>query len=369
MKSTFLIAFQIVSIFATAQVLAACRWEKMLGEKIMRFDSDLSLNKELTANEVKEDLECLKIVLRDHYVAIDFYKDIPILTRLDEKIQNSYPSSSIDLIDNIFEIHDGAIDIHIAYSLWHSDYFKSFYKPNKANVKASEEFAKEKVLDLKGFIYFKPGDLRDTISKPQMDFVEFVRDNDKNLVIDMRGNPGGDDPFIDLLTETLFSQTQTVPKSYRYEVDSLFKRAGLCISLKVMGYSSANQYCDNIKSEIQGKTLEDVMSFSIVESGEEFFGRRKTDYQSKIKLLIDSGCASACETLVERLSWHPQVQVIGQNTAGALHFSNAIQIMLPNSGIIASIPTLLHTYENDAPEGVGYAPDIYLDYIDFDFLF
>ncbi|MGE3611731.1 MAG: hypothetical protein AB7I27_19225, partial [Bacteriovoracaceae bacterium] len=47
-----------------------------------------------------------------------------------------------------------------------------------------------------------------------------------------------------------------------------------------------------------------------------------------------------------------------------LGFSNAMTFMLPNSGIVVRLPTLLHKYENDAPEGVGYAPNRELTYID-----
>ena len=51
---------------------------------------------------------------------------------------------------------------------------------------------------------------------------------------------------------------------------------------------------------------------------------------------------------------------------GALHYSNAIKFQLPNSGILTYIPTLYHQYENDAKEGVGYAPQYEFDVINLD---
>jgi C-terminal processing protease CtpA/Prc len=96
---------------------------------------------------------------------------------------------------------------------------------------------------------------------------------------------------------------------------------------------------------------------------QNFEGKRETKFKSKIVLLIDSGCASSCETIVEKLSAHSYAILVGQNTMGALHFSNAVTFMLPNSDIITKVPTLFHKYEFDATEGEGYSPTIRLDFI------
>ena len=61
--------------------------------------------------------------------------------------------------------------------------------------------------------------------------------------------------------------------------------------------------------------------------------------------------------------------MIGENTRGALHFGNAATFMLPHSGILVHMPTRSEVYENDAPEGIGYTPDIISDVVDLDQLF
>jgi hypothetical protein len=365
-KSLLLSISLILSISVGA---AECRWKAMLGDELMHFDSDQSTNKKLSKNEVQEDLECLKIIFNNYYVGQETFKDISFISRIEEKIIFADKSTSLELLDNLFQLHNGAKDLHVGYHIWSTGEMRTFFKAEESLVTINKDFKSEKIVKQANYTYFKPGDLRDQLSDGQSKFVDFVINNDKNLIIDMRNNPGGDDVFVEKLVEALFTPSQDIPKSYTYEVDSLFKSIGMCISLYSHDYYGAQEYCNFTRKTVTDVPFEDLIRFKIHKTVKELFGQRTSNYQSKIAILIDSGCASACETTVEKLSIHPNVTTYGQNTAGALHFANATTVMLPNSGIITKIPTLLHQYDNDAPEGIGYSPDIEKKHIDLDLLF
>jgi len=359
-----------ISLIASISVSAVeCRWKTMLGDELMSFDSDQSINKSLSKDEVQEDLECLKILFNNYYVGQEVFKNIPFIARIEDKIGQADNSTSLELLDNIFQLHTGANDIHIGYHIWSTGDMRSFYQAEDSLVTIDKDFNTEEIIEQSNYVYFKPTDLSDQLTDGQAEFVDFVIHNDKNLIIDMRNNPGGDDVFADKLVEAIFTPSQDVPKSYRYEVESLFKSIGMCISIHIMGYHAAQEYCNLVRQNVTGVPFNELIGFQMQKTVEELFGQRKSSYKSKIAVLIDSGCASACETTVEKLSSHPNVTIYGQNTAGALHFANAITVMLPNSGIVAKIPTLLHQYDNDAPEGVGYSPDVEAKHIDLDLLF
>lgn len=358
----FLVVFLILLPFiAQAQINTSCPWS---------MGSSLKLSKEkdkkvyLNADQVKEDLECLKLLIESHYVAKNHYPENVIPLRIKQMISASQSIYNTDLIEKIFKLHENIYDLHLGYNLLGSDF--QFESTSKKLVKLKPELESERVYEIKDYVYFKPGDLYGELTAAQDNFIQFVHDHDKNLVLDLRQNGGGDDIFAFRLAEALFTPSQKIPQAKTTQVTSHLTNIGLCNAINLLGYRGYEEYCRSTYQSINGLSFDDVIQFGNEEEIEQKTGTRKSPFNSKIILIIDSGCASSCETIVEKLSAHPRARVIGQNTAGALHFSNPIMFQLPHSGILVRIPTLLHSYENDAPEGVGYTPDEKMDYIQLD---
>lgn len=362
----FLIA--LLFLFSGLARGSACPWIGKEASVLMRFDSDNSFNKSLSRKEVEQDLDCLKLVLANKYIAQDYYPSINLAIKIESKKRDFNIRSSGALLAAIEEVHEGIVDAHLSYSLHHGERI-NFFNQIERHVELKQDFQKEEVIEQDKYTYFRPGFLNGHLSQAQNQFVDYVRSHDVNLVIDLRGNGGGDDELAKALTNSLFTENQKVPSTERVQVKSLFQSAGFCISLYLAGHDSAMDFCNQVKEAMFGKNVSETLPYTLEHYRQSFQGERKDPYHSQIVLLIDSGCASSCETIVEKISLHPNARLVGQNTMGALHFSNPVTFMLPNSGIIAKVPTLFHIYENDAPEGVGYMPDEVLDYVDLETLF
>lgn len=338
----------------------------MSGSDLMAFDSDNSVNKNLSSDEVREDLECLKILFKNFYIAQMIYPKINLISRVDQEISRSRPTNSQNLMRRIFSLHRDMYDIHLSYELnWLPLKFET---SSKKEVKLSEDLNHDEIYDRSNYLYFRPSSLIH-FTAGQKRFIETVSNVDKNIIIDIRGNGGGDDAFAFALTEAVFTKDQKIPATTKLQVASLFQSIGFSLSLIMHEYDVAESFRKTIAEQVEKLSLQELLPFQIQSETQKLIGKRSTPLKSKIIFITDGACASSCETIVEKLSAHPNVQIMGTNTAGALHFSNAITFMLPHSGIVVKMPTLLHQYENDAPEGIGYKPDIEALNIDLNSIF
>ncbi len=86
---------------------------------------------------------------------------------------------------------------------------------------------------------------------------------------------------------------------------------------------------------------------------------RNTGYKKLVYILIDGKCDSSCETTVDGFERHPYVKLVGENTAGCLHFGNIGYVILPESKAQVQIPTQYNEYyDNRFIERKGIEPDI-----------
>lgn len=360
MKTLLLLTF-----FCLTASAAECPWLSYTGAELLPFDSDLSVDKSLTEAQVEADLNCLKLLFQNYYVAQRIYGEDKLISRLNLEISHKSPLTSKQLMEKIFSLHEGMIDFHLNYSL--GDQQLRFPSSGRS-VEVSEDLDPETLYTRKNAIYFRPGSLM-AVSAPQQAFIKLVAKTDQNIILDLRGNSGGDDQFAYDLTEALFTKDQKIPSTKRFQVDSPLQRIGLSLSLLILEHPKAESYRSAVRQEVERLPFKSLLPYQLVENVERLEGRRVKPFTSQIILLVDGGCASSCETIVEKISKHPRAKVIGQNTMGALHFSNPMTFMLPYSGIVVRLPTLLHAYENDAPEGVGYSPNVRQPFVDLDSLF
>ncbi|MFK7992356.1 MAG: S41 family peptidase [Sandaracinaceae bacterium] len=79
-------------------------------------------------------------------------------------------------------------------------------------------------------------------------------------------------------------------------------------------------------------------------------------------LLVDRGCASACETSVVLARQIPGALVVGENTEGTMRVGEIRSYRLPESGIVLTAGTRIHEDPTTGtfPEGRGWLPDLWL---------
>ncbi|GAB5544540.1 MAG: hypothetical protein SangKO_043000 [Sandaracinaceae bacterium] len=98
-------------------------------------------------------------------------------------------------------------------------------------------------------------------------------------------------------------------------------------------------------------------------------GRAPTPFTGKLILLVDRGCASACETSVMLARQIPGAIVVGENTEGTMKVGELRWYRLPESGLWLSAGTRVHRDPNPNggfAEGRGFLPDLWLDGRDVD---
>jgi hypothetical protein len=79
----------------------------------------------------------------------------------------------------------------------------------------------------------------------------------------------------------------------------------------------------------------------------------------KIYILVDADCASSCESTVDFFESYPEVVLVGENTAGYIHFGNNGIVILKNSGIELRMGTSYNSYvDGRFIEKKGIAPKI-----------
>ena len=93
-------------------------------------------------------------------------------------------------------------------------------------------------------------------------------------------------------------------------------------------------------------------------------GRAPRPFAGHLVLLVDRGCASACETAVLLARQLPGTIVVGENTEGTMKVGELRSYRLPESGVWVSAGTRVHrdpSVPEGFPEGLGYEPDLWLD--------
>jgi len=163
----------------------------------------------------------------------------------------------------------------------------------------------------------------------------------KNFILDLRDNGGGDSAMGDKIVGALIGSSQSFLNDPPWQEiinpasEMFFNNA---LKIKEFRYGSFDK-----------PALETVNDIPLPAS---------FVHPEKVWVLINGGCGSSCEITVLKLKNHPNVTLVGQNTAGAYEYGNAGAVVLPNSKLILRLP---RQHKNLLPtarfELIGIPPD------------
>jgi C-terminal processing protease CtpA/Prc len=189
------------------------------------------------------------------------------------------------------------------------------------------------------------------------------------LILDLRGNNGGMSDNIRWLASFLYGNSAKMADEIIHERKSaavyalLHNETAFDIIDAMEHKQSAQDYLLRNKNELleEFRRLENKKpswSRQVRQGSKSDFNQAK-GYDKPIRILIDQGCASACEGGFARFLSHPKVKTYGTNTVGAAHYGDTEPLVLPNSGVIVSIPTTYREFSDGRfIEKIGYAPDV-----------
>lgn len=193
------------------------------------------------------------------------------------------------------------------------------------------------------------------------------------VVLDLRGNTGGDDTTgyklsayfhkADFDKEAGFD----FPTPYAMQITSQTPET---LVLKINGAKFSKRFGYGVPEVLEKWQKESEASLTKVLKGElkevkyEDSGRVVEDwkfsgFKNPLYILIDERCFSSCESTVDSFEYNPNVKKVGRNTAGMLHFGNVVPLILKNSKLYVQTPTHANIYRDKRfIEKTGIAPDV-----------
>ena len=189
------------------------------------------------------------------------------------------------------------------------------------------------------------------------------------MILDLRGNGGGDDTRGFELASVLYGQkspsfrvivTRLSPEALTIYRNTYFLKIENLKSLAPRVPEEWLRTYAKLATAIQDAKAGKVPPEETRSKSNAILDKSKIP-KKKIYVLQDAGCASSCESLLETLESHPYVTTVGENTMGLIHFGDVSPFQLPNSSIRINAPIKFFKFpDNRFLEKKGYAPKIKL---------
>lgn len=322
----------------------------------------------------QSDIHLLTNYLKKGYAGADFLPKDQFTNVLDKLAEVDQSLSNNEFCKRIAIILDELVDGHIR--VWNKDgacidqdrFIGSVgdndgatHNPDKIySLRKINEKRDISVLSIRNFP--SPNDARWNGIKPT---IKEAMKSDV-LIFDLRGNSGGDSGIAKAIARWLINDSIQHNKKkiyrkntaeswmmYRNNIELIRAR----VSKKEIDISYFDEEFNEIDESIKASQFRDAPLYLVKEF--ESPDITKTNFNGKIYVLVDRGCGSTCEHTIELLRFHPSTELVGENSAGLIHFGQMGVVKLPKSGVFVSLSTQF--FEGFKPgfyEKSGYPPDI-----------
>lgn len=321
---------------------------------------------ELSGAQVQEDLEVLNLALREGYEGPDFraslnrvtaHKTTPEkfcveLAGILQPVANAHLRANLEFKSCGRAFPMGRVGANLAAGLdrW------LVKKVNGVNVLALPSFWPSFDHRWSGFL----------------DKVRELSRAGEPFVLDLRGNPGGDDGMGFELARILLGADPKVTLPTPVESREFRQTpAAFALQANAWMWTELKLRKENlpVPAGVPQKRNE-ILEWMERAKREEFpdrFVERLTPapldktkiFDKPVYILIDAGCASACENTIQILENLPQRKLVGQNTLGAVEYGEMGRVLLPNSKISVALTTMSVRFrDHRRPEKIGYSPDV-----------
>lgn len=347
---------------------------------ILNLDIKTTVQNELTEEQVHQDVEILSYALGKAYGGVLVHPK-NILHSVDTELRKLNSPMPTELFcENIAKILFLIPDGHINISLNN----KSCGKRNNPMKNVGENLNKSK----KNWSTFLKRVKNKNVlivaisSFPPGVWTNFETEIKKNLkkadsvIIDLRGNGGGDDASGKLLADTLAGQDVNDPLAefvQRQSPEALIIWMNYLSVVKKMILSNDSQnkdavdaiekYLAKAKAELLLANSGKLEEYNVEQAKNSSVSLQKEmAFKGKIFILQDRKCFSSCESTIDFFEYFPNVTKVGDHTGGMIQFGNVGVLKLKNSGIGIQMPTKANIYKDKRfIELVGVAPNIRIE--------
>ena len=185
-----------------------------------------------------------------------------------------------------------------------------------------------------------------------------------NLIIDIRGNGGGQDNFYQILADLIYTNPYESKGVEWYATRNnieMFETALKNGTLKngEEGIRWTNALLNEMKKNVGGFVIQPMMAHDETVERDTVFPLPK-----RVGIIIDDGVASSAEQFLLDAKESSKVLLFGNcNTAGVLDYSNAVRENLPSHKYELIFPMTRSRRLPDHPiDNIGISPDVYIPY-------
>lgn len=305
-------------------------------------------NKFLSAEDVRHDISVLARYLIRVYVGWPVHDDAikrKILNYLIKIYKSAHRMTAIELFDMLKNVIKPIPDNHLSIRFNNSRAWMAIktrlHKDVGKNIAGAQHIKATMLHNNIAAIGFtgmhKTDEFRDVI----LDFQNNILPKSKALIIDLRGNGGGNSFYSDQFAYFLCGAKISSMKETYVRTTPEAK--------KVLQESNPKAPWSNMPS------AEELQLFS---TGKIFEIDETHAYMKPIFILTDENTGSAAEMFLLRMVHHPMVRVIGDNSRGMEIYGNTVFAKLPYSDISIAMGSNYRILEYDNFELHGYKPDI-----------
>lgn len=234
-------------------------------------------------------------------------------------------------------------------------------QPDVADSNSFDFTISDRVLTVK--IPIMPGSLSDR-HKRLLVQLEKTQEYD-GIIFDLRGNPGGSDALFFEISQIVRPKHYLANQSYETRwIRSITSQEGFVKTIQeiVDRYPDGNfelilKKHQNILKEMRETNFQRTVE---VNDWSSQLVSSKSFSPSKIALLVDASCASACELFVGMMQNDPNVQIIGTPTKGRFKYGNASTFSFLSGKIKIRPTTIANVFRTEGDEIWGFTPNLFI---------
>ena len=304
-------------------------------------------NKNLSVDDVRRDIAIFARLLIHVYVGWPVHDEI-IKRHILKHLINIYNDAHEMLADEFFkllkpvvaDIPDGHISVRFGTIRFGTKYKKPYKNVGK-NIAGNKIVRGEMRDGGVAAIGFSAMIKSDEFKNAIVDFAKNILPESNALIMDLRGNTGGNSWYSDLFAEHLCGAW----------IDSMQ-------TVYVRTNRDAKKFLSVVYSTASWAKLPESEELVVWKTGKNYTPDTTKAYMKPIYILTDRQTGSSAEMFLLRMAHHPCVVVVGDNSAGTEVFGNVGSAMLPNSQIKFTIGMNYRVLSQDNFELNGFTPNI-----------
>jgi hypothetical protein len=189
------------------------------------------------------------------------------------------------------------------------------------------------------------------------------------FVVDLRGNGGGNYSFAEAFLLALtdrelmrLEEREVVSVAAAEGRANAVRRRMVSGNVPEAALPHFTRHLEALEAEASALRERGAARTELHTRGASVRGHAPGPLRARGVLLVDGGCASACEMLVSLARQVPGLVVAGQNTRGGMAVGEVALYRLPSSGVVISLGTrAFRDPLGDFDETRGFLPDVWID--------